>query len=77
MSPNTPPLSNLLAGKEFTLRYDNNGPVWNTKSSTKKLSIGGIGANHNGTRKPTGLLKPMKNWYFLPTCTAEAGPAPV
>jgi hypothetical protein len=36
MSPNTPPLSNLLAGKEFTLRYDNDGPVWEYKVLDKK-----------------------------------------
>ena len=36
MSPNTPPLSNLLAGKEFTLRYDDNGPVWEYKVVDKK-----------------------------------------
>ena len=28
MSVNTPPLSELLAGREFTLRHDNEGPVW-------------------------------------------------
>jgi len=28
VSANIPPLSNLLVGREFTLRYDNDGPVW-------------------------------------------------
>ena len=28
VSANIPPLSNLLVGREFTLRYDNEGPVW-------------------------------------------------
>jgi hypothetical protein len=36
MSANTPPLSELLAGKEFTLRYDNNGPVWEYKVVDRK-----------------------------------------
>jgi hypothetical protein len=31
MSGNTLPFSDLLVGKEFTLRYDNEGPVWNYK----------------------------------------------
>jgi hypothetical protein len=31
MSGNTLPFSDLLVGKEFTLRYDNDGPVWNYK----------------------------------------------
>ena len=36
MSPNTPPLSNLLVGKEFALHYDNDGPVWEYKVVDKK-----------------------------------------
>ncbi len=28
MSENAPPLTDLLTGKKFILRYDNNGPVW-------------------------------------------------
>jgi hypothetical protein len=36
MSGNTPRLSNLLAGKEFTLRYDSNGPVWEYKVIDRK-----------------------------------------
>ena len=28
VSANIPPLSNLLVGREFTLRYDNEGPAW-------------------------------------------------
>jgi hypothetical protein len=36
MSANTPPLSALLAGKEFALRYDNEGPVWEYKVIDKK-----------------------------------------
>jgi hypothetical protein len=36
MSANTPPLSELLAGKEFTLRYDSNGPVWEYKVVDRK-----------------------------------------
>jgi hypothetical protein len=28
VSANIPPLSNLLVGSKFTLRYDNEGPVW-------------------------------------------------
>jgi hypothetical protein len=36
MSVNTPPLSRLLAGKEFVIRYDNNGPVWEYKVDGKK-----------------------------------------
>ena len=31
MGGNTLPFSDLLVGKEFTLRYDNEGPVWNYK----------------------------------------------
>ncbi len=31
MSGNTLPFSDLLVGKEFTLRYDDNGPAWNYK----------------------------------------------
>jgi hypothetical protein len=31
MGGNTLPFSDLLVGKEFTLRYDNDGPVWNYK----------------------------------------------
>jgi hypothetical protein len=36
MSGNSSPLSNLLVGKEFTLRYDNNGPVWEYKVVDRK-----------------------------------------
>jgi hypothetical protein len=36
MSPNTPPLSKLLVGKEFTLRYDSEGPCWEYKVIDKK-----------------------------------------
>ncbi len=36
VSANTLPLSNLLAGKEFTLRYDNGGPVWEYRVVDKK-----------------------------------------
>lgn len=36
MSGNTPPLSSLLIGKEFILRYDNDGPVWEYKVADKK-----------------------------------------
>jgi hypothetical protein len=36
MSGNTPPLSDILAGREFTLRYDNNGPVWEYIVTDKK-----------------------------------------
>ncbi len=36
MSPNTAPLSDLLVGKEFTLRYDNDGPVWEYRVLDKK-----------------------------------------
>jgi hypothetical protein len=36
MSPNTPPLSNLLAGKEFTLRFDNNAACWEYRVIDKK-----------------------------------------
>jgi hypothetical protein len=36
MSVNTPPLSELLVGKEFTLRYDNGGPVWEYKVVDRK-----------------------------------------
>jgi len=36
MSPNTPPLSKLLVGKEFTLRYDNEAPCWEYKVIDKK-----------------------------------------
>lgn len=31
VSANTLPLSNLLAGEEFTLHYDNDGPAWDYK----------------------------------------------
>jgi hypothetical protein len=31
MGGNTLPFSDLLVGKEFTLRYDNDGPAWNYK----------------------------------------------
>jgi hypothetical protein len=36
MSANTPPLSELLVNKEFILRYDNSGPVWEYKVADKK-----------------------------------------
>jgi len=36
MMVNAPPLSELLVGKEFTLRYDNDGPVWEYKVIDKK-----------------------------------------
>jgi hypothetical protein len=36
MMVNAPPLSELLVGKEFTLRYDNDGPVWEYKIVDKK-----------------------------------------
>ncbi len=36
MMVNTPPLSELLVGKEFTLRYDNDGPVWEYKVVDRK-----------------------------------------
>lgn len=36
MSVNTPPLTKLLIGREFILRYDNNGPVWEYKFTDKK-----------------------------------------
>ena len=31
MGGNALPFSDLLVGKEFTLRYDNEGPAWNYK----------------------------------------------
>ena len=36
MSENTPPLSELLVGKKFILRYDSNGPVWEYKVIDRK-----------------------------------------
>ncbi len=36
VSAHTPPLSNLLVGREFTLRYDNGGPVWEYKVADKE-----------------------------------------
>jgi hypothetical protein len=36
MSANSSPLSELLVGKEFTLRYDSNGPVWEYKVVDRK-----------------------------------------
>ena len=36
MEANTPPLSELLVGKEFSLRYDSEGPVWEYKVDEKK-----------------------------------------
>jgi len=36
MEANTPPLSELLVGREFTLRYDNEGPVWEYKVDGRK-----------------------------------------
>ncbi len=36
MSQNTPRLSKLLIGKEFILRYDGNGPLWEYKITSKK-----------------------------------------
>jgi hypothetical protein len=36
MSENTPPLSELLVGKKFILRYDFNGPVWEYKIIDRK-----------------------------------------
>ena len=36
MSANAPPLSELLIGKEFILRYDHNGPVWEYKVTERK-----------------------------------------
>jgi hypothetical protein len=36
VSANIPPLSNLLVGREFTLRYDNEGPVWEYKVVDKE-----------------------------------------
>jgi hypothetical protein len=36
MEANTPPLSELLAGREFSLRYDNEGPVWEYEVDGKK-----------------------------------------
>jgi hypothetical protein len=36
MSPNTPPLSSLLVGKEFTLCYDNDGPAWEYRFIDRK-----------------------------------------
>ncbi len=35
MAGNALPLSDLLAGKEFTLRYDYDGPVWNYRIADK------------------------------------------
>jgi hypothetical protein len=36
MSGNTPPLSDILVGREFTLRFDNGGPVWEYSVADKK-----------------------------------------
>ncbi len=36
VSANVPPLSNLLVDREFTLRYDNDGPVWEYKVVDKE-----------------------------------------
>jgi hypothetical protein len=36
MEANTPPLSELLIGRAFTLRYDNEGPVWEYEVEGKK-----------------------------------------
>jgi hypothetical protein len=37
MEANAPPLSELLVGRQFTLRYDNEGPVWEYKVDGKKM----------------------------------------
>jgi len=36
METNAPPLSDLLVDREFTLRYDNGGPVWEYKVTDRK-----------------------------------------
>ena len=37
MSANTPPLSDLLVNREFILRYDNEGPVWEYRVADRKM----------------------------------------
>ena len=60
MAGNKLPPSDFLVGKEFTLRYDNGGPVWNTDSMNQQNSAGGARAKDNGTRRSMKPLSPPR-----------------